>query len=336
MVYLAVDCGTTNSSVFLLKDHRILRRIDQPVGVRTTSISGNRTLLHATLRRTLQSLSRAASSPPRFTLAAGMITSSLGLMEIPHVVAPARAEQLSQRVRRKTFPHISPVPFFLVPGVRVGAPPCQLRNVEESDIIRGEETEIVGLLATRKLARPWLFLHLGSHAKAIAIDAGGRIVGSVSTLSGECLQLLCTQTILADQLGRLRSRRIRRTFLLEGARTAKRVGLLRALFLVRLLGENSCYDSADLYSFLLGAVLCSDLRGFESNGLLGGRKILLSGNPQLIRAWKTILRTKKLPAEGIHPSERVAAFLAGLRRIVFPSPAFQRFAAREGLGVPAS
>lgn len=333
MVYVAVDIGTTNTSVVLLQDDRVLRIVRQPVGVRNTSISGSRAVLHQTLRQAFLSLTRKAPSPPRFVLGAGMITSSLGLVEVPHVLGPAGAEELSQCVRMRTFPEVSPLPFFLVPGVRIQQPPCQLANVEGTDIIRGEETEIVGLLACRNCAEPWLFVHLGSHAKAIQIDGGGRIVKSTSTLSGECLHVLRTQTILARRLARLKSPTLNERFFFKGAQCAERHGLSRALFMIRLLEENPCHRPADLNSFLVGALQQSDLHAFESQGLLisGNNTILLSGHPDLLTAWSLMLRRKRRRVEIISPRERITAFLAGLRQIVFASPTFRHFAARESL-----
>ena len=170
LTYFAVDTGTTNTTVWLMKDDRILRESKHPVGVRQTSIRGDRELLESTLRGTLRSLSRRAPSPPRFVLAAGMLTSQLGLLEVPHVLAPAGVGKLAENVRMKSFARVSPLPFFLVPGVRIGRAPCELSEVAHSDVIRGEETEIVGFQANaqpRTHGAPWLLLHVGSHSKAI-------------------------------------------------------------------------------------------------------------------------------------------------------------------------
>ena len=172
-----------------------------------------------------------------------------------------------------------------------------------------------------------MFIHLGSHAKAIQINARGQIVRSTTTLSGECLQLLQTQTILANKLASLKSRELDQRFFFHGVRCAKRHGLLRACFVVRLLEENPHHRPTDLYSFLVGAFLLCDLHAFESRGLLNSRKapILLSGHPDLLAGWRLLLRKKKHDVEIVTRQERIAAFLAGLRRIVFASPAFRHW-----------
>lgn len=201
MIYFAVDTGTTNTTVWLMKNDWMLRESKHAVGVRQTSIRGDRKLLESTLRQTFRSLSRGAPSRPIFVLAAGMLTSKLGLLEVPHVLAPAGVGKLAENVQMKTFSRVTPLPFFLVPGVRIGSAPCELSEVAHSDVIRGEETEIVGfqdIARTRVRRVPWLLLHMGSHCKAIKVDSRGWIAQSASTLSGEALQALRTQTILAS------------------------------------------------------------------------------------------------------------------------------------------
>jgi 2-dehydro-3-deoxygalactonokinase len=267
-----------------------------------------------------------------------MLTSSLGFLEVPHVLAPTGVEKLSEHVRMERFPGVSSLPFFLVPGVRIRPAPCDLTTVARTDIIRGEETEIAGLLVGRlrqNRGKRWLFLHLGSHSKAIEVDARGRIVRSASTLAGESLHVLRTQTILANRLAHLNSPRLHERFFQSGARLGKRYGLLRALFMVRLLEENPAYHQAQLYSFLLGSLLASDLHAFQSLGLLkpGRARIVLSGQPDLQSAWRTILQGKGYDIEAVSPRERVQAFLTGLRQIVFASPPYRKF--QEGRTVRA-
>src|SRR5438132_12524530 len=175
----AMHTCTTYTTVWLMKDDRILRESKHPEGVRQTSIRGDRELLESTLRGTLRSLSRRAPSPPRFVLAAGMLTAQLGLLEVPRVLAPAGVGKLAEIVRMKSFARVSPLPFFLVPGVRIGRAPCELSEAADSDVIRVDETEILGFQANaqpRTHGAPWLLLHVGGHSKGIVVDGRGRIV----------------------------------------------------------------------------------------------------------------------------------------------------------------
>ena len=51
-------------------------------------------------------------------VAYGMITSDMGLLEIPHVPAPASAADLRDAMRAQRFPEIAPFPIHFIPGVR--------------------------------------------------------------------------------------------------------------------------------------------------------------------------------------------------------------------------
>jgi 2-dehydro-3-deoxygalactonokinase len=329
LIYFAVDTGTTNTTVWIMDGPRILRESKHPVGVRQTSIRGNRQLLESTLRGAFHSLSKNAPSPPKFVLVAGMLTSRLGFFEVPHIPPPAGLRELSANVRMKIFPRVSLLPFFLVPGVRVGRHPCELSNVAQSDIIRGEETEIVGLQDNAALSlhkRSWVLLHVGSHSKAIAVDARGRIVRSASTLSGEALHALRTQTILASRLRKLKPQQLQQRFFHKGAEFSRRYGLTRTLFMTRLLEGHSRHGQRELYSFLMGSLLASDLQAFRRLALLvpGRTKILLTGQPNLQSAWRVML-SRDYDVRLVSTEVRVRAFHAGLRNIVLASSAYRKF-----------
>ena len=129
-----------------------------------------------------------------------MITSSLGLVEIPHLPAPAGLADLSAAIHTCRFPEITHLPILLIPGVRSGPSRCSLETIGSADMIRGEESLCMGLLASGRLKAGSKLLNLGSHWKIISIDDEGRIVASVTSLSGELIHATQTQTILASAL----------------------------------------------------------------------------------------------------------------------------------------
>ena len=327
MNFVAIDTGTTKTNLWLVHGSIVRQRTHLPVGVRNTAISGNRWQLSQSLSQALAPIVNRQACRPRFILAAGMITSGLGLLEIPHVVAPAGKAELTRHVEMRRFPEICPLPFFFVPGVRIGSATYSLDDLEQADIIRGEETEIVGLMADSRWRGPFLYIHLGSHTKAILVDKQGCIVRSTTTLGGESLQALRTQTILASQLGNLGDVDLDKSFFRRGMECAQRRGLLRALFSIRLLGENRLYNPAQLYSFLLGAVLESEVHAFRGQWLLGGKRlrVFLSGQPFLQRAWKLALERQKQQAVFLKPAQTEKAFLKGLRDVIFASQVFESF-----------
>ena len=111
-------------------------------------------------------------------------------------------------------------------------------------------------------------------------------------------------------------------------RYSQRYGVSRALFMTRLLERNSRYGQRELYSFFLGSLLASDQQAFRSLGFLtlDRVRIVLTGQYDLQSAWRFMLK-KDYDVEVVNPEVRVKAFLAGLREIVFASPAYRHFQA---------
>ena len=96
--YIVIDCGTTNLRVNLLDENKNkIDTVKAEGGVRHTSIDGHNGRLRTMLKESIETvLSRNgyAMGDVKKCVASGMITSALGLLEIPHVAAPAGVEKL--------------------------------------------------------------------------------------------------------------------------------------------------------------------------------------------------------------------------------------------------
>ena len=101
MLYFAVDSGTTNSRVWLIRDRKVLAKKRVSVGVRNTAIDGNNRALVKGIRETIFELTSKsdAKERPEIVIAAGMITSNLGLHEVRHVQAPAGLSELASNIQ---------------------------------------------------------------------------------------------------------------------------------------------------------------------------------------------------------------------------------------------
>ena len=130
-----------------------------------------------------------------------MITSDMGLLEIPHVSAPASAQDLKNAMREQAFPEIAPFPITFIPGVRNFAAPVDLENFSMMDMMRGEETEAIGLYDLLGLKEKAMLVLPGSHNKFVAMSEEGKILGCMTSISGELLDAMTHHTILADAVG---------------------------------------------------------------------------------------------------------------------------------------
>lgn len=315
-----VDTGTTNSRVWLVRGDAILAKAEAQVGVRDTAKDGSSVRLRSTLRELIAKVrAEVSEAKPVCVAAAGMITSSLGLVEVPHLLAPAGIAELAAAARAYEFPEVTDLPVLLVPGVKSGQMPCELATVGEADLMRGEETLCAGLVISGVAKTPATVLNLGSHWKAIKLDADGRIAASVTSLAGELVYAAQTQTILASAVPHERPAKVNLDWLEAGMSEQRTSGLSRALFCVRLLEQSKQGSDEDRLSFLIGAFIAADLDALTSRGILSG-SVLIVGSGGLAEAWRHALAQVEIQSQIITGDQGERALIAGLRILVESVP----------------
>lgn len=268
--YLIIDCGTTNLRVTLLDESkRVLDSVKAEGGVRHTAIDGHNGRLKTMLRDSMAQVLAAHGYAPRDVarcVAYGMITSNVGLVEIPHVAAPASAEALRAAMREEVFPDVAPFPIAFIPGVRNFAGEVNMDNFAGMDMMRGEETEAIGLYHALELTGPAVFILPGSHNKFVQMGAAGEIMGCMTSISGELLDAVTHHTILADAVGRsfVGAAEYDSALACEGAWECSRSGLGRAAFAGRILSTLGGRSQSAIQSYLLGATLALDVQAMQA------------------------------------------------------------------------
>lgn len=280
---LTIDTGTTNTRVSLWRDGVVVSQAMAQVGVRDSAISGSRSALQNAVRDTIAAALQQAHIDAQqvdLALAAGMITSALGLHEMPHLSAPAGLAQLAQAMVSVELPEVFAKPIWFVPGVRNQVSDIGLHNCEEMDMMRGEEVEAMGVLAQLDPGGAALLILPGSHTKFIRLDAQGRIAGCATTMAGELLQVLTQNTILAKSLDHKFADSINPEMVIAGAALAARTGFGRACFSIRILEQFMPGNANARANFLLGIVLGTDLQALKNSSALRvdpGMPIILAG-----------------------------------------------------------
>lgn len=323
--FIAIDAGTTNSRAWLV-EHGIVRAAESvSVGVRDTARDGHPGALHRAIRDLVSQVSLHATTSPTLIAAAGMITSALGLKEIAHQMAPAGPKELAAAAVELQLPEISELPIILFPGVRSGAWFAE-EDVEANDMMRGEETLCVGL-ASQRPGQALTVLNLGSHWKAIQVDVHGSITGSWTSLSGEMLHAIMTQTILASAVPAGRPEALDPEWVQRGAEMLARHGLSRTLFAVRLWevqgGTRSTGEQR--LAFLVGAFAAEGLEVFRRAGYLTRGPVLLIGSGGIAEAWQLQLAQAGITIERIDGEATTRAFIDGIQRLLDERLAASRF-----------
>ena len=278
--YITIDGGTTNTRLYLVEDGKVTDSVSLGTGSKNAE---SKAILTKRVREGIGQILTAhglAETDICCILASGMITSEFGLCTLAHTVLPAGIAELREAAAEVTLPEISSVPFFFIGGVKsVGD------RLEDCDLMRGEETELVGILTPEDGA--CVYVLPGSHSKLIRVDGHGRICDFKTMLTGEMIAALSAHTILASSVN-IAEGELFCPALFEGYRYAEAHGVNEALFKTRVLTNVFMKDAAYTYSFFLGAVLQGEIRAIlampEERIVIGGRKQLRRAMAHLLSA----------------------------------------------------
>jgi 2-dehydro-3-deoxygalactonokinase len=240
-----------------------------------------------------------------------MITSNLGLKEIPHVLAPAGVTELAGAAHWHYFREISNLPFLLVPGVRTAT-----ETNSTVDVMRGEETLCLGLVALGLIELPGVVLNLGSHWKAIDVDGSGHICSSVTTMSGELIDVARNQTVLASSLPQQFPQELSWQWVERGMTETRLTGLSQALFRIRLLELDKKGSEDERLAFLVGAFVASDLDALVARGIFDNKRVVVIGHRAIVECWQRALEQQSIDSVVLSAEDTERAFLKGLQQVV--------------------
>ena len=317
---LYIDGGTTRTRAWAAVGEEVIAAERVTVGAKDTAREGSSRRLAEAVRHLIRKVADRCRTegqpPPALGVAAGMITSPEGLVELPHVEAPAGPSDLARASERHELPAVAPLPLVFVPGIRSGPLQVDAEAIGASDVMRGEEVLCLGLAARGHLPAGGLILSLGSHWKAVHVDASGRVLSSVSTVAGEMLFAVRSRTILASSVPRGWPPSLPTTWVSAGIRRGRADGLPRALYCVRLLDQRTPSSPEDRLAFLVGAVIAANEEVLLPSAALESRRVVLVGAPAPVGAWTTVLRERGLDPVDVDEREREAAFRAGCRAVL--------------------
>ena len=283
--FIAVDWGTTNRRAYLVREGgRSEAEFEDGKGI----LSVRRGEFEAAIGEIRE---RLGEHP---LLLAGMVGSNRGWVEAPYVPCPAGMDELVHGL------------------VRIGGDVIIVRGVSLSngrcDVMRGEEVQLVGAVASGEIPADCLVCHPGTHNKWVEVS-GGRIASFRTVMTGELFSMLKHRSILSDLLGiRVKDGGVFRSGVRKGLAGG---GLTAELFETRarfLLGRLDKFDGASLVS---GLLIGEDVR--VGLGTSRASRVIVMGRPQLTALYASALEVAGVESEQM---DGEGAFIAGARSIV--------------------
>lgn len=238
---IGINWGSSNFRAYLIApDGAVIDTLEAPAGVASLQRDGMAELgdrVHARW----PSVQRA--------YAAGMIGSNVGWLDAGYVDCPAGPERLCRHLVSTTIGRLS---LQVVPGMA-----CVRTRDHSPDVMRGEETELFGLLASGQLGAARVVALPGTHTKWVRIE-DGRILEFMTAMSGEIYDRLTSSGLLSSVVDGTASDG---PAFREGVRTAaeRTLGLGALLFGVRARVIRGALDRVDASSYLRGLLIGSEI-----------------------------------------------------------------------------
>ncbi len=282
---IGVDWGTSSFRAYRLRDGAVIGRIETAGGILGIPQGG----FAAALRQAIAPWLAAGETE---ILLCGMVGSRQGWVEAPYLPCPAGPAEIAAAA--------IPIPFDgarvrLLPGLTTRAPGGT------PDVMRGEETKLVGLLATLGTA-PALVCLPGTHSKWARL-AGGQVVGFTTHMTGELRAVLLDHSILGRQA---RAAPPDAAAFRRGLhRAAEPGGLSHHLFGTRALGLFGELPETATESYLSGLLIGAECRAEAS----GAGTVHLAGAEALAERYAIALTAAGQTCQR-HPDDIAASGLA--------------------------
>lgn len=178
---IGINWGSSNFRAFLIqRNGQVLDRVELPRGIAGL----DRLQMQAMVEELVQRWPGAVR-----VYACGMVGSNIGWSDAGYADCPATPQRLAVRLHDVM---IGQVPVAIVPGLA-----CRRRQDDAPDIMRGEETELLGLLAVDALPPDGLVALPGTHSKWVELREGA-VVSFLTAMSGEVFDRLTAAGLLAS------------------------------------------------------------------------------------------------------------------------------------------
>jgi len=253
--FISIDWGTTNVRIRLAQTPSltILEESIVPKGIKTmydewNHSGGSREDFFLTFLKKQISLFKhpIENAPP--VIISGMASASIGLRELPYAKLPFSLNGTNlyfETIKSDIIPH----QVILISGVR-----------SETDVMRGEEVQLMGLLEKNKIAGKSIYILPGSHSKhAVCVD--GSMITFRTFMTGELFQVISKHTILKNSIssGDLKGNALK-AFEEGVASSRMQLSVQNELFKIRAFDLFKSKTKTENYYYLSGLLIGDELK----------------------------------------------------------------------------
>lgn len=231
----------------------------------------------------------------------GMASSTIGLVELRYKELPFSLEGTNLTVKKLNASPDFPHAVYLISGVKT-----------DSDVMRGEETQLIGGVAEGLESTEQLVVLPGTHSKHVLLK-DNEVVSFHTYMTGEFFELLSQKSVLSVSLekgGELQQGKNRQGFE-KGITDSGQFSILHACFRVRtnqILGKLSKRQN---FYYLSGLLIGAELRDLMQKAHF---PITIIGNGLLVPMYTEAFRLL-LPGKAIRTVNATEATIKGHLKI---------------------
>lgn len=256
--FISVDWGTTNLRLRLVSvpSLTIVEEVVSPKGIKTVynewlaSGEEKESYFLNFLKIQINNFKTDLNSEMQVVIS-GMASSSIGLRELPYSNLPFKTNGKSLHIETIQSPDF-PYTIKLISGVK-----------SDSDVIRGEEVEIIGLVTEKDKKKTVVFITPGTHSKHVVCEKGV-VTNFYTYMTGEIFSVISEHTILKASLEKSDFDASMLASFEEGVlKSIEGKSLLNTFFKVRTNTLFKEKTNLENYYYLSGLLIGSELKTLE-------------------------------------------------------------------------
>lgn len=224
----------------------------------------------------------------------GMASSSLGMDDVPYAALPFPVDGSAARYRFFPADELFPNSITLVSGVRA-----------EQDVMRGEETQLVGLLSLLDksiAAENAILIFPGTHSKHLYVSSN-QLIDLQTFMTGEIFSLMANASVLKNSVDQTHVSAFSDDNVAAfkaGVEGSVSSNILSSLFSVRTNELFGTLNKEQNFFYLSGLLIGAELKGLHEQA---SRQLILCSGSNLFEHYKIALealnlteRTTTIPA----------------------------------------
>ena len=302
-MFAILDCGTTNTKCYIVsQDGAVISEKHGRFGVKDNSLKDNIDGYSQSLNRIVADCALMAGKTLEDltgVIGFGMVSSDLGIIIVPHAIAPISLKQLQAGVYDASNKHIfgTGIPFYLIRGIKNAlADDLKYSVLDVCDFMRGEETQVTGIIQKYKPVHSFNTIVLSSHLKIIHTDKEMCIDRSMTTISGQLFDCILHHTSVGKSIviGKDSSMKMSIDEIIDLAdRTSNKHGLTRSLLLPRFMETFTDMNALERRTYLDAVIALEDIKAIKdylSEGQFSTKTYFIVGQKNRCQLFSHILK----------------------------------------------